>query len=117
MPILPAGFKFLSTCQVQNEGNGSFSSGTSSKVSQLGGLEINQGAPFENLSKFTPVLYLLKIDDMSLLVEVSLQIEGGYTSKTSAIRFDAIGQGNTEEEAIDDIKAAIKLLKEATSSK
>lgn len=80
----------------------------------VGTLEIPLDTPFGNLSRFAPRLYVLKIKDLTLPVEVTLQVDGGYVSKASAPRFDAIGQGSTEEEAIDDIKCAIKLLREAT---
>ena len=107
--------KLLSTCAFESEGNGIFLKGSSVRTQPVGAHEIKQDTPFGNLSRFDPRLHVLRIGDLTLLAEVSLQVDGGYVSKASAQRFDAIGQGDTEEEAIEDIKCAIKLLKDATS--
>lgn len=115
VPFLTSLTKVLSTCVFESEGNGIFLKGSSVRTQPVGAHEIKQGTPFANLSRFDPRLHVLKIGDLTLLAEVILQVDGGYVSKASASRFDAIGQGDTEEEAIEDIKCAIRLLKEATS--
>ena len=110
-----ATYKDLFTCKYQSEGISIFPKGSSVLVPPIAVVEVKGKA--YNLSKFTPKLHLLKIGDLSLLVETSLQIDGGYVAKTSTDNFDAVGEGDTETEAIEDIKSAIKLLKEAVSEK
>lgn len=107
-------FKTLSSSKLEEEGVGTFSQSSTLRTAQFGATEIVKNVPFENLSKFTPKLILLA--DLSLLAEVSLQFDGGYVSRASSFRFDAIGQGETEEEAIEDLRSAVKLLKEVTST-
>lgn len=109
--------KDLSTCKFETDGIGRFPQGSSLTPPQLAAIEVVKGEPLQNLSKFTPKLLVLTIGGVSLLAEVSLQIDGGYVSKTSTTEFDAVGQGDTEEIAVEDLLCAIKLLKEATSKK
>ena len=117
MSVSVLDLKSLSTHRLDSEGNSVLPRGSSLVVSSIVAVELSKDVTLKNLSKFTPKLQILKIDDSSLLIEVSLQIDGGYMAKTSTDNFDAVGEGDTETEAIEDIKSAIRLLKEAVSQK
>ena len=110
MYVATASLKNL--CNVSSGMTGSigFSDGSSSIVPPLESLEIGKDETLKDMSKFSPKLRILKVADLSLLVEISLQIEGGYVAKGSTPEFDAVGQGETEEEATEDIRHAIELL-------
>jgi predicted RNase H-like HicB family nuclease len=115
MSVSVLDLKNLSTRRLDSEGNSVLLRGSSLVVSPIIAVEISKDVTFRNLSKFTPKLQILKMDNSTLLIEVSLQIDGGYVAKTSVDDFDAVGEGDTETEAIEDIISAIKLLKETVS--
>lgn len=108
-------FRNLGNREFDTEGTSILPQMSSLAVHPLEGVEIIEDEPLKDLSKFSPKLRILKVGDLSLLVDINLQIDGGYVAKTSALEFDAVGQGETEEEALQDIVYAIELLKEATT--
>ena len=114
MHVATTSFNDVSNISSAMMGTFGFSDGSSLIVPALQSIEIRKDEPLKDLSKFSPKLRVLKVGDLSLLVEISLQIEGGYVARSSTLEFDAVGQGETEEEATEDIRHAIELLKEAT---
>ena len=54
----------------------------------------------------------LQIQGQFFPIDVVLQEEGGYMARYSNEKFAANGQGETEEEALEDIRSAIELLLE-----
>lgn len=115
MSVVPIKLKNLSNRESDTIGTGVFLDSSTLVVHPLKSVEIAKGQPLKDLSKFSPKLRILQVGDLSLLIETSLQIEGGYVAEASTPEFDAIGQGETEEEALQDIRHAIEILKEASA--
>ena len=63
---------------------------------------------------FKPIasMKFLQIQGQFFPIDVVLQEEGGYMARYSNEKFAANGQGETEEEALEDIRSAIELLLE-----
>lgn len=54
----------------------------------------------------------LEVNDRLFTILVIPQTTGNFVARTSTAKFNAIGQGKTEEEAMLDIKSAIETLME-----
>ena len=104
-----------SISELDTKGTGFFLENSSLIVHPIETQEVAKDQPLKDLSKYSPKLRILKIGDLSLPTQISLQIEGGYLAEASTLEFDAIGQGETEEEAIQDLTQAIELLKKSTT--
>jgi len=61
-------------------------------------------------------LRTIVVDRKFFAVLLIPQTEGGFVTRIITSKFNATGQGKTEEEALEDIKAAIGLLKEEESN-
>jgi len=59
-----------------------------------------------------PSLLPLEVKGQIFSVLAISQMDGSIVTRTSTSRFNATGQGKTEEEALQDIKSAIELLME-----
>ena len=59
-----------------------------------------------------PSIEPLEVGGQIFPILVIPQIDGKVVTRISASRFNATGQGDTEEEALSDIKSAIELLLE-----
>jgi len=58
---------------------------------------------------------MLEVQGQFFSVRVIPQDEGGFVARVTTPEFSATGQGETEEEALQDIKSAIELLMEEDS--
>lgn len=58
----------------------------------------------------------LRINNAEYCILILPQSSGRFVTRTSTKRFNATGQGQTEEEALKDIEEAIKLLIEEENS-
>jgi len=63
-----------------------------------------------------PWTKLLKINDRVFCILIIPQHTGRFVARTSTSNFNATGQGDTEEEALRDIKEAIELLIEEANN-
>ena len=70
----------------------------------------------ETLSQHISKLSMIEVKNQHFLMRLNLQPDGGYVAEVSTPIFGAIGQGETEEQAIQDIRDAIDILIEETSN-
>ena len=78
-----------------------------SPIPQLESEEIKSAFPY-----FLVWRRPLEVSDQVFSILIIPQVTGNFVARTSTSTFNAIGQGRTEEEALQDIKSAIEALME-----